>query len=126
MDLPLHKSCTVLDSHPSGLLALEKAAGIMSHPNRAEDRKHALLDAAYDYGEEAFSEGGKKWYLVNRLDAPTSGVILMADNLECARKVKEAFFRHTVSKEYVALVKGIPPHREDSWRDCLKVVRQRG
>jgi 23S rRNA-/tRNA-specific pseudouridylate synthase len=98
----------------------------MSHPNRKEDRKSALLDAAYDCEKEAFSDGGKTWYLLNRLDAPTSGVILLSDNPECARKVKEAFFRHAVTKQYVALVKGIPPRREDSWRDCLKVVRKRG
>ena len=126
MDLPIHESCRLLKTHASGLMALEKAAGIMSHPNRAEDRKYSLLDAAYDYETESYSDGGRKWYLVNRLDAPTSGVILMADNPECAAKVREAFFRHSVSKQYVALVKGVPPRGLDTWRDCLKVVRQRG
>ena len=126
MDIPLHKSCKILDSHPSGLVAVEKAPGIMSHPNRAVDQRMALLDAPYDYKTETFSVKGKKWFLINRLDAPTSGVILLSDNPATAAKVKEAFFRHAVSKTYLAIVKGTPPRKQDSWRDCLKVVRQRG
>ncbi|MEX0329919.1 MAG: pseudouridine synthase [Puniceicoccaceae bacterium] len=126
MGLPLHKSCRLLTTHPSGLMALEKAAGIMSHPNIRGERKSTLLEADYDHETESYFDGTRSWYLLNRLDAPTSGVILMAETLEVARKVRECFSRHSVSKEYVALVKGIPPRPQDSWRDCLKVVRQRG
>lgn len=126
MDLPLHDSCRLLKVHPSGLMALEKAAGVMSHPNRAGDEQNSLLRAGYDYGTEAYSDGGRTWYLINRLDAPTSGVILMADSPEVARTVKESFSRHAVTKQYVALLKGIPPRQQDTWRDHLKVIRQRG
>jgi 23S rRNA-/tRNA-specific pseudouridylate synthase len=126
MEIPLHKSCAILKRHACGLVAVEKADGIMSHPNRQSDQGRSLVNAPYDYETEAYTVGGRKLYLVNRLDAPTSGVILLSEDLECAAKVKEAFFHHAVEKQYVALVKGIPPRKQDSWRDCLKVVRQRG
>ncbi|MGA1205640.1 MAG: RluA family pseudouridine synthase [Opitutales bacterium] len=126
MEIPLHDSCRILGTHPSGLIAVGKASGIMSHPNREADRKTALVDASYSYETESYSIGGRKLYLLNRLDAPTSGVILLADDPACAEKVREAFFHHSVEKKYLAVVKGVPPRKEDTWRDCLKVVRQRG
>jgi 23S rRNA-/tRNA-specific pseudouridylate synthase len=126
MEIPLHKSCKILNRHACGLIAVEKADGIMSHPNRVADQVRSLVTAPYDYETEAYSIGDRKLYLVNRLDAPTSGVILLSEEFECAAKVKEAFFHHAVEKQYVAIVKGIPPRKQDSWRDCLKVVRQRG
>lgn len=126
MDIPLHPDCRVLKVDPSGLIAVEKGTGVLSHPNQRGDEGKSLLRGSYEIGHEVYSCEGKNWYLLNRLDAPTSGVILLADNPELAQKVKEAFARHSVSKIYLALVRGLPPRKEDSWRDCLKVIRQRG
>ncbi|MEX0323523.1 MAG: RluA family pseudouridine synthase [Puniceicoccaceae bacterium] len=126
MEIPLHPDCRLIKADPSGLMAIEKAAGILSHPNKREDEGRSLLKGSYEIGHETYTVGDKHWYLLNRLDAPTSGLILMADNPELAQKVKDAFAGHSVSKTYLALVRGIPPRQQDSWRDCLKVVRQRG
>ena len=126
MDLPLHPSCKLLKSDPSGLLAVEKAEGVLSHPNPERSNETCLMDAPYDHKLEAFQSGGKCWYLLNRLDGPTSGVILLATNPGIAEVVKEAFAKHLVRKTYVAVVKGIPSRKRDTWRDCLKVVRRDG
>jgi 23S rRNA-/tRNA-specific pseudouridylate synthase len=126
MEIPLHPACSLLKVDPSGLMAIDKASGVMTHPNRRGDERNSLLNATYDYETEAYTAGGRQWYLVNRLDAPTSGVILVTGDRDLSMKVKEAFARHAVSKTYAALVRGVPPRQQDSWRDCLKVVRQRG
>ena len=125
MKIPLHNSCVLLKSDSSGLLAVDKATGILSHPNSSRDKSPSLIDLAYDPDLEAYIDGEQRWYLLNRLDAPTSGVILLAYNAALADTVKEAFSRHLVEKSYAAVVKGIPPRKRDTWRDYL-VTRKRG
>jgi 23S rRNA-/tRNA-specific pseudouridylate synthase len=125
MEIPLHASCKLLKSDASGLLAVGKATGVLSHPNKDKDRALALLDLPYDHELEAYVEGEMRWYLLNRLDAPTSGVILLSSEAELAAVVKEAFAQHRVEKTYAAIVKGVPPRKRDSWRDYL-ITRKRG
>lgn len=126
MDIPLHRSCSLIGLHECGLIAIDKAAGVVSHPNREKSSQNALLTVAYDHDEEAYCEGGTRWYLLNRLDAPTSGVILLAGNREIAQAVKLQFASHAVSKSYLAVVKGVPPRSRDTWRDCLQSTRRAG
>jgi len=47
-------------------------------------------------------------YNVHRLDAKTSGVILLALNPEMAHQLTQQFAAKTVEKVYIAIVKGIP------------------
>ena len=53
-DLPLRADVRVLVANPDGLIALDKPTGVLSHPNRADDRPRAMLDADYDYDAEVF------------------------------------------------------------------------
>ncbi len=126
MEVPLHQSCALIRSHACGLLAIDKAEGILSHPNKGKSGGACLLSAQYDHAEEAYVDAGNKWYLLNRLDAPTSGLILLATDLEVAVTAKAAFASHSVKKSYLALVKGIPVRKKDCWRDCLMVDRKGG
>jgi len=125
-DLPLHPACRLLKADASGLLAADKAEGILSHPNPGQDKAPSLLGVRYDGVEECYVDGDQRWYLLNRLDGPTSGVILLADNCELALAVKEAFASHNVEKTYAAVIRGFPPRRKDRWRDCLQVVKRKG
>lgn len=126
MRIPLHPACTFLRHHAAGLIAVDKAAGILSHPNAGKDVSGSLIVAPYDFEQEAYIDGKTTWYLLNRLDAPTSGVILLAESAEMAAAVKEAFSAHSVEKTYAAVVKGFPPRREESWKDCLVTRKRRG
>lgn len=126
MELPLHARCRLLERHPCGLLAVEKAAGILSHPNRPEDRRRSLLQADFDPETEAFARGEERWYLLHRLDAPTSGVLLLAEEPDLAAAVRGLFAEHVVKKHYNALVKGHQRAGRETWRDHLAVQRQRG
>jgi 23S rRNA-/tRNA-specific pseudouridylate synthase len=99
----------VLARHPTGLLALEKPAGLVTHPNTAADRPHALLNAAYDLKMEAYQlASGARLFLLNRLDSPTSGIVLAADNAAIATHIKALLREHgdAIRKTYFALVKG--------------------
>lgn len=125
-NLPLHPDCRLLSQHPSGLLAVDKAAGVPSHPNNAQETGSAVLTVHYDREREYFRSGTGGWYLLNRLDAPTSGVLLLADREDVAQRVKAAFAEHQVHKSYLAVVKGVPRHGKEVWRDYLKTARMGG
>ena len=53
-DLPLGPGVRVIDSNQHGIVALDKPAGVMSHPNKNKDIKRSLLNASYDYDGELF------------------------------------------------------------------------
>lgn len=125
MSLPLHSSCRFLKAQ-DGLIAVEKAVGILSHPNRAADVAQSLLTVSYDAEAEAYVEGERRWYLLNRLDSPTSGVVLLASDAAVAEAARLAFAEGTVEKTYVALVKGVPRRPAELWRDHLVVERRGG
>ncbi|MGB3417782.1 MAG: RluA family pseudouridine synthase [Mesorhizobium sp.] len=56
---------------------------------------------------------GEKPRLVHRLDRDTSGVLVIARTRLAAMKLAEAFRARETEKTYWALVKGVPPKRED-------------
>ncbi|MFP4282082.1 MAG: pseudouridine synthase family protein [Opitutales bacterium] len=124
--LPLGPGVRLLTSHPAGLWALEKAAGVRSHPNDDRPDPRALLTVAYDRKAQCYRAGERAWYLLHRLDAPTSGVILLADNAALAELARAAFAARAVEKTYLAVVQGKAPRREDFWKDRLQTERGRG
>lgn len=120
MKLPLHPDVRLLTHHIAGLAALDKPEGLRSHPNDSSVDAGALLSVKYDHSDECYVEAdGKRWFLCNRLDAPTSGIVLLCSNKRLALAVKEVFRGHEVEKIYHAVVKGRPPQGEEDWRDRL-------
>ncbi|WP_417789313.1 pseudouridine synthase [Terasakiella pusilla] len=86
------------------LIVLNKPAGLLSVPGRAEDHKDSLqsrVEAAY---------GGA--LVVHRLDMDTSGAIVMAFDKETHRHLSKQFEIKTVTKEYVCLVDGLVADEE--------------
>lgn len=129
--LPLNKGVQLLAHNEDGLVALEKPTGAMSHPNTARENRRALLVADYDHEEECYAwkddsgETQRAW-LINRLDSPTSGVILLGLNAEISQAIKREFATHRVMKVYYALVRGIPSTPAGAWADNLKKDVHRG
>ena len=123
---PLGPGVRVLTAHASGLIALEKPAGVLSHPNGPGVAKNALLAAAYDPDAECYRFPDTKGtvrpvWLLNRLDSPTSGVVLVATDGALAGAVKALFAGRGVGKVYHAVVKGARLLPETGvWRDALK------
>ena len=122
--LPLGPDVRILQANEDGLLALEKPAGVMSHPNEEGDQSRSLLTVAYNYTKERYSwddESGvrRHAWLINRLDSPTSGVILVALREDLCTIIKQQFATHRVSKIYTALVKNSPSKLGGVWNDQL-------
>src|SRR5919108_2002650 len=72
------------------------------------------VSRSVDHMLEAWrNQKGEKPRLVHRLDRDTSGVLVVARTRLAAMKLSEAFRARETKKTYWALVKGVPPKRED-------------
>lgn len=118
--MKLHEGVEVLSISPQGLWAFDKPAGVLSHPNGMGDIDKSLIEAPYDFAEEAFVTEDGLFYLLHRLDGPTSGVILGTPHAALARDVKELLRARKVKKTYLAVVAGTPRKDKDLWRDKLQ------
>lgn len=129
----MSKGVSVQLAHPSGLVVLEKPPGIRTHPRGEQSHSReddaCLLSAPYDFEQQCFfwQEKGetRRLYMVNRLDSPTSGVLIGTENEELAALVRDIFIRNRVVKTYQAIVFGRPPNPQDMWEDFLKRRRKR-
>lgn len=121
MKLPLHQRCRLLTHHAAGLVAIDKAEGLRSHPNDTGPDLQAVLLTQFDAEEECYRDGdGNHWFLCNRLDAPTSGIVLLCGAAALADAVRRLFRDREVEKVYHAIVKGRPHRRQAIWRDRLQ------
>ena len=60
-------------------------------------------------GQGVARETGEQWQPVNRLDRPTSGLVVFARNREAHRVVHAQFAEHRIRKGYLAVVRGHLP-----------------
>jgi 23S rRNA-/tRNA-specific pseudouridylate synthase len=123
-DLPLGSGAQVLASSRHGLVALEKPVGMMSHPNRQGGDDRCLLAADYDYNKEVYvwkvGDVVHRAWLLNRLDSPTSGVLILALDEKIVPTIRQLFAEHRVQKTYYALVKHTSSLHAGCWKDILK------
>lgn len=92
------------DNH---LLAVVKPPGVatMGTPQGVE----TLLDQAKQYLARKYQKTGNVYLgVVSRLDAPVTGVVLMARTSKAASRLSAAFRDREVDKQYLALVEGRP------------------
>jgi len=94
------------------LLVVDKPTGLLTSPDRYELTRPSLISLLH----EAIAEG-KAWslehnrkYLTNahRLDAETSGVLLLAKSKEVLVKLADMFSSNKPLKRYLAIVNGAP------------------
>jgi 23S rRNA pseudouridine1911/1915/1917 synthase len=93
-----------------------------------------LLSLAKDYVKQRYHKPGNVYLgVVSRLDAPVTGVLLLARTSKAARRLTEQFRSRTVKKTYWALVEGAvrPPAgdyvdwvRHDERHRRMHVARQ--
>jgi 23S rRNA pseudouridine1911/1915/1917 synthase len=104
VDIPL--DVLFEDKH---MLAINKAPGMVVHPGAAtgEDTLvHALL--AHCAGSLSGIGGVERPGIVHRLDKETTGVIVVAKTDAAHRALADQFATRSLTKEYVALVAGVP------------------
>jgi tRNA pseudouridine65 synthase len=123
---PLGREVRLLKQDACGLVALEKPAGLLSHPNEKGDEARSLLHAAYEPRSECYRWEGGALYLLNRLDSATSGVILCAATEKLAITIKRQFEQRAIEKTYLALVFGVPRSPRQTWSDRLSIQKGGG
>jgi len=105
-----------------GLIAIAKAPGQRVHPNAPEEiSSKNIAPYAYDFEKERYLlPDGQFLYVLHRLDAPTSGILLLTLEEQVAEAVRRAFRERRCQKTYQAWVKGrttLPA--SGLWRDRL-------
>jgi 23S rRNA pseudouridine1911/1915/1917 synthase len=76
----------------------DKPSGLMVHPTRKTTAYSLLDEIRYHFGNEAD--------LAHRIDAETSGLVLVAKNKHASTILKTMFENRECNKTYLALVKG--------------------
>jgi RluA family pseudouridine synthase len=99
------------------LLAISKPDGLIAAPESwSRTRRNLMLYLMEGIRRHAYwaVSRGIRWIKnVHRLDADTSGVLLLAKTPVALHRMTELWEAHQVAKEYVALVEGSP--REDAF-----------
>jgi 23S rRNA pseudouridine1911/1915/1917 synthase len=92
------------DNH---LLAVNKPAELATMGVDAS--RDSLLDQAKAYIAEKYDKPGNVYLgIVSRLDAPVTGVVLLARTSKAAARLSESFRNRDVVKDYLAVVEGVP------------------
>lgn len=91
------------DNH---LLAVNKPA--MLPTMGVADERDTLLGVAKEYVREKYQKPGNVYLgIVSRLDAPVTGLVLLARTSKAAARLTEAFRLRRVAKTYLAAVEGM-------------------
>ncbi|MCW5797700.1 MAG: RluA family pseudouridine synthase [Nitrospira sp.] len=93
----------------SACLVINKPAGVAAHPGPGhwnDTLLNALLDHALRAGAVAMPG------LVHRLDKDTSGVMVVAKTKTAHCRLAVQFEQHAITRQYEALVQGLPKHSQ--------------
>ena len=108
------------------LLLLNKKVGLLSHPDDTEyvdtliGRVKRYLYEKGEYDPEAEQSFAPS--LVNRIDRNTCGIVMAAKNAEALRLLNQIVKSRQIHKEYLCVVHGTPPKREDTLHGFLRKV----
>lgn len=104
----------------NGIVALYKPCDILSMPNKEGICQNALFRLPYHFEKKCYEmPNGRRFFLLNRLDAPTSGLLLGCFDPKLAVVVRECFRQKKVIKRYRALVKAKNIPKKGIFRDPL-------
>src|SRR5437870_2251094 len=103
------------------LLVIDKPAGLLTSTNERERRPTALAMVREHVAQR---EPRTRVGLIHRLDREASGLLVFSKSQLAYRSLKTQFFKHTVGREYQAIVHGKPSppkgrleSRLIEWRD---------
>jgi len=92
------------------LLVVAKPAGLVTHPT-ASRRSGTLVNRLLGMGVPLSSVGGpERRGIVHRLDAGTSGLLVVAKDDEVHELLADMLSRHEIERRYLALVRGRVEH----------------
>ena len=91
------------------LMVINKPSGVVVHPG-AGNKENTLVNGLKYYtsnlsdGEDETRPG-----IVHRIDKDTSGLLLIAKTNKCEELLSQMFKKHSINREYIALVHGVLP-----------------
>lgn len=92
------------------LLIVNKPAGMVTHPaykNYSGTLVNAIMFYAQQKNDSLSSLNGfERAGIVHRLDKDTSGLLVIAKDEDTHRKLSDQFFKHTIQREYNAIIWG--------------------
>jgi len=92
------------------LVVISKPAGLVTHPTERR-RRGTLVNRLLGMGIPLSALGGPlRPGIVHRLDAGTSGLMVVAETDEAYRRLGSMFRAHAVARRYLALVRGTVEH----------------
>lgn len=99
----VHSRLSVLVEDPLFLI-VDKPAGLLT-VQTAEHESDTLVARALSYLQHRYRR--RAWVgVVHRLDKDTSGALVFARTREALRDLQETFRKHSIDREYVAIVEG--------------------
>jgi len=90
------------------LVVIDKPPGVLAHPTDTASGASISELAVSRYGELPTLQGADRPGIVHRLDAGTSGVMVLARTADAFRQLMQQFRDRRVEKHYLALVYGEP------------------
>ena len=95
------------------LLVLDKPAGLVVHPAPGNPDR-TLVNALLAYcGDSLAGIGGvRRPGIVHRIDKDTSGLMVIAKTDLAQQKLSADFAAHSLTRSYLAIVRGVPSPRE--------------
>ncbi len=84
-------------------VAVHKPAGLLMHRSPLDSRETRFLV------QQLRDQIGQRVYPVHRLDKPTQGAVVLALDVDAARRLQEEFETARVEKVYLAIVRGWAP-----------------
>jgi 23S rRNA pseudouridine1911/1915/1917 synthase len=90
------------------IVVVNKPAGMVVHPAKGHWEGTLASALAYHFGTLSGRGGPTRPGIVHRLDRDTSGVIVVAKHDQAHDALAEQFKSREVSKEYLAIVVGVP------------------
>ena len=84
---------------------INKQAGLVVHPAPG-NAEHTLVNALLYHCKELSDINPLRPGIVHRLDKETSGLLVIAKNNPAHLALAEQFARHSITRKYIALVKG--------------------
>ncbi len=99
------------------IIVVEKPPKLPCQSDKTQDENLMSI-----LSEQLILNGAKKPYLglVHRLDRPVGGVLVLAKTQEANKALSKQISEHGFTKEYLAVVCGVPDYPQGELRDYLK------
>lgn len=95
------------------VIVIDKPAGMVVHPSSVVRGGTVSELAEARFGPLPSPQGEERFGIVHRLDADTSGLLVLARTAEAGEELKRQFRQREVEKRYLAIVLGNPRFESD-------------